>query len=235
MAEIQIKDLGNAGTPATTMHFAVQQEAAVDIAQEIALSEFSEAAEMTVVEGVNKLVTPNAFTKTYAKEDRYGTVEIATVAEIAGQSSTEDAVALPVGRIPEIFRSGIPLTTAISGSDIDGATEGVLSSLAIYESIYGNRAIIGGTFTLNPSQSTEEIEIYINNITQPMYTQSGSGYLTSASATGELHSLAIKIESVGTPTSGGGQIRLTIGRGNVTFNSSGTYYIGLNIDYSAKI
>jgi hypothetical protein len=224
----------SAGTPTGGLKFAVQaQSSSGKIMQVILLSEFTETTEITGldVNSTTTVVTPNAFTLTTASESRVGTNENASDAEISGQTTTH---ALVAEKIEQIFQSGIPAGTAISGSDFDAATEGTESALSLYKTTYGNRSTIEGTFTFVPNVSTDTIDIYINNIRQPQYANTGTGFIISAANPTELHAAAVSIESQGADTDGIGQIKITIGRGTIAWVSGASYALGLNINYLAK-
>lgn len=224
------------GTSNSLMKFAVQGNSITGIIQKITFSDLSHSAEITGldVNDTTKWVTPKAFTETLATESRVGTVELATDAEILNKTATK---ALIAGNVDKILESGIPLSTAIAGSDIDALTEGTLTNRDLRKLTYGTRGKIEGVFTFAPSVTTKTAKIYINNIIQPNdYINTGTGTITNVTdSPTELHSLGVKIESSGTSVSGGGQIIITLGQGSTAWNTSKLYAIGLNIDYSANI
>lgn len=186
MAETQIKDLPNAGTPTVGMHFAVQQESADDIAQEITLDEFSEDSAMAAGDATvtNKLVTPKAFFTTNATTSANGTILTATAAKVAAKTATDSA--LTPSNIDDVG-TVLFIPAIIDSSRIDAVKYPASSTIAnftMYEILVGRKKTINGflDFTV-ATASTDYLEFTLNTTSSPTISQSGNGswYDTSLS------------------------------------------------------
>lgn len=228
----------DAGDPASTTNIAVQQVAAQasSLIQKMPISSLGITTTLTGIgRGIDtKFMTGAGFIANLGTVDDYGTLKVCTDAAVQAKVLNDRAI-VPAN-VDAMFLNEIPAPTQIDPSDVVlGSTDGTGSALNVYKSTYGNRGTLEGNFTFVPNISGDTIDIVINNVYQPLFTISGTGYLSSASNPTERHAMAVQFESVGTPVSGGGQVKLTLGRGTASWASGVSYDLGIAINYAAKI